>query len=243
MGRQYRPVELARAVGISAATVRMYEREGILPAAERNPSGHRRYRYRHLRVLETVRVLMRGYGWEYAKKVMQALNAGRMEDVHVLVDARHAAIDAERRQLAETMRAFEILTRAEEGERHIRLVEEMRRPLRVGAAARQAGVPVSTVHFWEEQGLLEPGRDRESNYRVYAANDVRQLKVIALLRDAGYRFPDIRSILRELGNGNPAAALSAMQQRQRDLLEASRKCMAATAALWRLIDDEQTCES
>jgi DNA-binding transcriptional MerR regulator len=238
-----RPVELGRAVGISAATVRMYEREGILPEAERTPSGHRRYTFRHLQALETARSLMRGYGWEYASQVMRTVHAGQIEQVHVLVDARHAAIDRERQQLSQTMRAFEVLTGTGEVDRSLRVTEGMKPPVRVGEAARQAGVPVSTVHFWEQQQLLSPQRDRESNYRLYSANDIRVLQVIAMLRDAGYRFGDMRSILRELGEGNPAAALVAMQKRQKELHAASRECMAATAALWRYLDDAEVGEA
>lgn len=242
METQFRPIELARAVGISAATVRMYEREGILPEADRNPSGHRRYRLRHLRALETARALMQGYGWEYAKRVMLAVHAGQMEELHTLVDARHAAIDRDRRQLAQTMQAFEVLTGKEERDRQFRLVEGMKQPVRVGAAARDAGVPVSTVHFWEEQHLLRPQRDKESNYRLYSASDVRQLKVIVMLRDAGYRFDDIRPVLRDLAQGNPDAAIAAMQKRQREMQRASMQCMAATAALWRYLSEFQTCQ-
>jgi DNA-binding transcriptional MerR regulator len=96
------------------------------------------------------------------------------------------------------------------------------------------------VRFWEEQQLLAPQRHRESNYRLYSANDVRQLQVIAMLRNAGYRFDDMRSNLRELGDGNLGAALGAMQERQREMHSASRECMAATAALWRFLDEANT---
>jgi DNA-binding transcriptional MerR regulator len=242
MDMQFRPIELARAVGISAATVRMYEREGILPEADRNPSGHRRYRFRHLRALETARVLMQGYGWEHAKRVMRAVHAGQMAEVHTLVDARHAAIDRDRRQLVQTMQAFEVLTSKDERDRQFRLAERMKQPVRVGVAAREAGVPVSTVHFWEEQGLLLPQRDKESNYRLYTASDVRQLQVIVMLRDAGYRFDDIRPVVLDLAQGNPDAALAAMKKRQLEMQRASMECMAATAALWRYLAEFQTCQ-
>jgi len=39
----YTVSQLARAVGVNPDTVRYYEREGLLPAPERTPSGYRKY--------------------------------------------------------------------------------------------------------------------------------------------------------------------------------------------------------
>jgi DNA-binding transcriptional MerR regulator len=38
-----RPVDLAREHGLSAQAIRNYDDAGILPPAERNPTGYRRY--------------------------------------------------------------------------------------------------------------------------------------------------------------------------------------------------------
>ncbi|WPR53734.1 MerR family DNA-binding transcriptional regulator [Streptomyces sp. S399] len=46
-----RPVDLARAHGLSTQAVRNYEAAGVLPAAERTSSGHRRYRESEVRAL------------------------------------------------------------------------------------------------------------------------------------------------------------------------------------------------
>lgn len=51
---RYRPADLAREHGISAQAVRNYERDGLLPAAERTPSGYR------VRDAELAHLLRRG---------------------------------------------------------------------------------------------------------------------------------------------------------------------------------------
>src|SRR5688572_31749675 len=61
--RALRPVELGRAIGLSAQQVRRYERWGYLPPAERTTSGHRRYGPRHLHAILAVRAMQAGYGW------------------------------------------------------------------------------------------------------------------------------------------------------------------------------------
>src|SRR3546814_11558685 len=47
--------ELARATGTKAETIRYYEREGILPAADRTDSNYRDYSDEHLATLTFVR--------------------------------------------------------------------------------------------------------------------------------------------------------------------------------------------
>lgn len=232
MEQRFRPIDLARSAGVSSATVRMYEREGFLPTAERSPSGHRRYRFKHLRALEVARALMRGYGWEYAKRVMRALHSGHPDEVLALVDAKHAEIERGREELDATMSALRLIAETADDERRPIDLAKRSQFARVGEAARQAGVPVSSLHFWEEQGLLKPQRDSENMYRLYSNNDLRQLKLIVMLRQSGYQFGNIRTVLDELGKGNPEAAYAAALQRKHDLRQRSKNCMEATAALW-----------
>lgn len=47
--------ELAGTAGVEVETIRYYEREGLLPAPERNLSGYRQYRAEHLEELHFIR--------------------------------------------------------------------------------------------------------------------------------------------------------------------------------------------
>lgn len=232
MRDRYRPIDLARDVGISAASVRLYEREGFLPPVDRGESGHRLYRERHLHALRVSRALMQGYGWEYARKVMRAVHRDDLAATMALVDARHARIDRGRHEVEEAVRALRLLS--ERLANPPPLGESSGQPgsLRVGEAARLAGVRSSSVRFWEQEGLLHPRRDARSGYRLYDRDDVGRLRIIIVLRDAGYRFDDIRQVLDEVGGGNPAAALLRAQRRSGELEQLSLACMEATAALW-----------
>lgn len=232
MRDRYRPIDLARDVAISAASVRLYEREGFLPPAERGSSGHRLYRVRHLDALRVSRTLMQGYGWEYARKVMRSVHRGDLSATVALVDARHTGIDRERHDVEAAVRSLRLLS---EGLATVSPPGDAlgkRGSLRVGDAARLAGVRPSSVRFWEREGLLHPRRDQRSGYRLYDGDDLGRLRIIIVLRDAGYRFDDMRQVLDELGSGNPAAALVRAERRAEDLEHASLACMEATAALW-----------
>jgi DNA-binding transcriptional MerR regulator len=223
-----RPVDLARAVGMSAQTVRKYEAWGFLPPAARSPAGYRLYSYRHLHAIEAARAMIAGYGWQSALRVMRLLHEGDLDAALAVVDARHAALDRGRREVGQTLDALRTVAgRRDAGARAPRSAG-----LRVGEAARRAGVRVSALRFWEEQGLLHPRRDDSSRYRLYDEQQLRRLQVVVLLREAGYGFDAIRAVLGELAAGRPERALRAVERRRDELARISRARAAATAAFW-----------
>lgn len=57
--------------------------------------------------------------------------------------------------------------------------------MKIGDAARETGLSVSNIRFYEKKGLLKPGRREDSKYREYGQEDVRRLKEIMLLRRMG----------------------------------------------------------
>ncbi len=58
-----------------------------------------------------------------------------------------------------------------------------------------AGISKKNIRFYEEQGLLSPGR-AENGYREYGQADVLRLKQIKLLRKLAVPIEDIRSLLK-----------------------------------------------
>lgn len=225
-----RTIDLARAVGLSAQQVRNYEAWGFLPLVERSERGYRRYTERHLKALRTARTMIfAGYGWQTALGVMQAMHSGNLDAALALVDERHAEIHRERREIDAAVAALETLLENAPDPggkpRH-------RGVLRVGEAARAVGVRPSALRFWEQQELLQPGRDESSGYRLYDQRQMRRLEVVVLLRGADYDFDAIRSVLKELAKGRPEAAMRAVEKRRNEIFTSSRACTKATVALW-----------
>ena len=56
--------DLALAGHISVQQVRNYEANGLIPQAQRSPSGYRLYTQQHLAALKTVKSMVHGYGWQ-----------------------------------------------------------------------------------------------------------------------------------------------------------------------------------
>jgi DNA-binding transcriptional MerR regulator len=226
--RHLRTKDLAQAVNISVQQVRNYEAGGFIPAAERSPSGYRRYTRQHLAALKTVRQLIGGYGWQRAQQIMQALHRGERAEALALIDARHAELDRTRLQLEHTLAALSVVAAQLPGAAHARVAER----LRVGEAARLVGVRVSALRFWEQQGLVQPIRERGSNYRLYDEQQLRRLRIVALLRQANYDTPAIRTTLHELEASQPRRALAAVEERRSQLAAMSWRCLQAMAALY-----------
>ncbi len=187
----FRPIDLARAAGVSAQTVRKYEEWGFLPPAERSPSGYRRYSARHTHAIRTARSLAAGYGWEPALRVMQRVHRGELDAALAIVDGRHAQLDQSRREVEAAREALRAVAEHGVDIRIPRTRAGEPKKLQVGEAAARAGVRVSALRFWEEQGLLRPERDPANGYRLYDPDEVRKLQVVVLLRKAGYGFDAI----------------------------------------------------
>jgi len=67
--------------------------------------------------------------------------------------------------------------------------------LTIGQLARRSGVPVRTIRFWSDEGVL-PETDRSrGGYRRYDAHAVARLDLVRTLRELGMGLDDVRTVL------------------------------------------------
>jgi DNA-binding transcriptional MerR regulator len=219
-----RPVDLARAAGLGVTQIRTYEEVGFLPPAERGANGYRRYTLAHVEALRVSRIVIAGYGWLNALDVLRAVHAGDTAKVLALVNARHAALDAQHTRIKAALEATDAVLRRAPASRDRPLV-------RIQEAAKTVGARASAVRFWERQGLLRPLREAGTGYRLYDVHELVRLNVVALLRDVGYRFDTIREVLDELSSGNPDQVRAALEERLETLHRTTWHCISATSAV------------
>lgn len=203
MSKVLRPIDLARAVGLSTQAVRNYEHWGFLPPAERGPQGYRLYGRHHLHAIRTARSLISGFGWERARRIMQYIHKDELSSAFAVIDEYHAIIHQSRCEVEETLRALQAIITA------LPLVtgtSGKSKQFHIGEVARHTGVRVSAIRFWEEQGLIQPTRDNTNRFRLYDEQHVRLLQVIALLRKTGYGIEATRTVLMQLARGTPEQA-------------------------------------
>ena len=225
--------DLALAGDISVQQVRNYEASGLIPQAQRSPSGYRLYTQHHLAALITVKSMVRGYGWPRTSAIMQALHRGDLSAALAIIDERHAQLASKRLQVEQTLFALRTLAAQSDS---LQSSHHSQR-VRVGEAAKQVGVRVSALHFWEQQGLLHPVREQHSRYRLYDEPQMRRLRVVVLLREAGYPFNVIQSVLDELAAGRPEKAIVAVEKRREDLTRTSWACIEALTSFQHYVSE------
>lgn len=208
-----RPVDLARLVGVSTQQIRNYVDAGILPPTPRSAAGYRRFDDRHRRALLTYRVLAKGHGWDPARSIMRAVHTGDRPLALAMVDAGHAALHEQRLALRATGAALEAVAGQD-----LHAPAPSRSGLRIGEVAAQLGVRTSALRVWESAGLLAPERLPVTGSRRYGPTDVRDARMVQVLRQGRYPLAQIRPVLDGLRRSGSSEALrEAVARREAEL--------------------------
>ncbi|SOD90311.1 MerR family transcriptional regulator [Streptomyces sp. Ag109_G2-15] len=105
--------------------------------------------------------------------------------------------------------------------------------MRIGELSRRTGVPTRLLRYYEEQGLLHPGR-ADNGYRSYPESAVPDVQQIRGLLDSGLTTEMIRAILPYLSGPEelhpPAECVTpqtaALLQAHIDRIQARIDCLA-----------------
>jgi len=102
----------------------------------------------------------------------------------------------------------------------------MQRPMTISRLARQAGVPSSTIRYYERIGLVEPEQRSQGNYRLYSDDSLRRVKFIRAAQTIGFTLDDVKALLADERGGSPTCGsvqtliedrLADVEQRLKDL--------------------------
>ncbi len=188
-----RTSEVARRAGYSVQQVRDLERDGVLPPAERTPSGYRSYGEVHVRSALAYRALAAGAGPVEAKKIVRAVHRDPVADALALLDAAHAGLDAERAEVRQAREAVRVIS--------LEPIVDVRGSdsMSVSELATALGVRPSTLRHWDAERLVVPDRDPARGSRRYTPSQVRDARIVHQLRLAGYRVEPLRALMPELG--------------------------------------------
>ncbi|WP_199443535.1 MerR family transcriptional regulator [Umezawaea beigongshangensis] len=221
-----RTVDVARQAGCSVQQVRNLERDGVLPPATRTATGYRVYGQVHLQSALAYRALAVGAGPVEAKKIVRAVHRFPVAQVVALLDAVHAGLDAERRQLRRAEEAVRAIS--DEPIDDVRASDSMS----VSELAAALGVRPSTLRHWDAEGLVVPDRDPVRGTRRYAPARVRDARIVHQLRRAGHRIAPLRALVPELRRAHRLEEVtSALAARDDGITARSRALLDGAAAL------------
>ena len=65
----------------------------------------------------------------------------------------------------------------------------------IGQIAKQAGVNVQTIRFYERKGLVTPDRRRDSGYRVFGPDAIKRILFIRHAQEVGFSLKEIDDLL------------------------------------------------
>jgi DNA-binding transcriptional MerR regulator len=225
-----RPADLARVHGLSAQAVRNYERDGVLPPAERSSTGYRRFTEVHAKALSAYLALIPAHGYAAGGEIMRAVNRGEIDTALRAIDHSHALLQRDRETLDAVEAAVAVLT-GRKREPH------SRKTVPISALAHRLGVRPATLRKWERAGLLQPARDPATRYRAYSTDDIRDAELAHLLRRGGYRLDHIADVLHRVRDAGGTEPLAASLRHWRDrLTERGRAMLTGAARLAEYID-------
>lgn len=67
--------------------------------------------------------------------------------------------------------------------------------LTIGKLAKETGLGIETVRFYERQGLITPPPRTEANYRVYPTGEVARLRFIKRAKALGFTLNEIKELM------------------------------------------------
>lgn len=105
--------------------------------------------------------------------------------------------------------------------------------MKIGEAAKKAGISPGNIRFYEKKGLLKPSREESSSYRNYTEEDVERLKRILVLRKTDLSVENIFLLLD--GKEDPGFLL----RKQEEILENQMRELEGSLLLCRKLEQEE----
>lgn len=195
----YTTTQIARAVGVHPNTVRLYERWGLLQPVPRDPkNGYRRFTPAHLDQMRLAWSALHADWWHSAKRILVATvkhaAAGNFGEA---LETAYRYLSTVQAETGQAELAVTFLERWASG----KPAESTSRTMRIGKAAAFLGVSRDVLRNWERNHLIQVPRDPATGYRQYGAEEIGRLRVLRMLRQAGYSMMAILRMVSALNRG------------------------------------------
>jgi len=67
--------------------------------------------------------------------------------------------------------------------------------VKIGEVARETGLTIDTIRFYEKQGLLQHSARTEGGFRLFGASQIQALRFIRKCQELGFSLDEIRELL------------------------------------------------
>src|SRR3990172_11807316 len=111
--------------------------------------------------------------------------------------------------------------------------------IKVGEVAKQAGVNLQTIHYYERRGLLPKPPRTGTNYRAYPEDAVLRVRFIKRAQEIGFTLKEIKQLLslRAAPRTRCADVRERAEAKLQDIDDKVRTLQAMRKALTKLIGE------
>jgi len=115
--------------------------------------------------------------------------------------------------------------------------------LRIGEVARRTGLPVKTIRYYCDEGLLQPRARSAAGYRLFDQENLAELAIIRALRAMDVSIPELAEILevRRAGVCNCTALKTSIADKMASIDLRISQLAAMKNELARLLESWQDC--
>jgi len=188
--------KIARAAGCHPNTVRLFEAQGYIPTAKRSKAGYRLFKdYHQDQMVLAVTALQ----WPYPggkAPVEQLVRLAANKELTAALDLAQAYLVRIEQEISYAQDAVHVLEHWAGSQKAIPLLN----PLRICEASRLLGISADALRNWERNGLISIPRGPNA-YRQYNEPEISWLRVIRVLRQAGYSMMAILRAIHHLQHG------------------------------------------
>lgn len=208
--KYYKPIEIARLYSIHPNTVRLYEKLHYISPAERDKNNYRRYTKIHILQFKICRCIF-GYPF-FNKKIREAGNktiwaiADKLYNEGLILVENYIELIKLEIKLAEDTK--DIVKRWLNNE--IREFDENRSMSRK-EASMFFGVTIEAIRNWERNGLINSNKKGEKGEVLYSGDNLERLKIVYMLRQAGYSMSAIYRSLSIISKDNVEDVLTSLE--------------------------------
>ena len=115
--------------------------------------------------------------------------------------------------------------------------------LRIGEVSKRTGLPVKTIRFYCDQGLLQPSGRSDAGYRLFDQDNLAELTIIRALRSMDVSIPELLKILemRRSGFCNCSVLKGSIADKMASIDQQISELRAMQEELARLLDGWKDC--
>ncbi|MEV6135042.1 MerR family transcriptional regulator [Nocardia sp. NPDC051990] len=165
---------------------------------------------------------------------MRGIRSLPTDQATALVSSFHARLNQEREQALAAREALQAIHNEVETDASPVAADAMT----ITELSQALEVRASTLRFWEQQGLVRPERiiTRAGSVRRYQLTAIREARITAALRAAGYRIPDVQKAITAIRDLDDAGhSLEALDARLIAIAQRGLALIRAGATLAQII--------